>query len=146
MRISDWSSDVCSSDLPIQPDSSAVDPFYVESRYTTADFFPMFGTRFRYGRSWNADDDEAKAREVVINGELNERLFGGADSVGRSLRIADASFRIIGVLADWEPNPHFYDLNTGSYGRTEQAFVPLPPALVLKMEHKGPNRSPAREN
>jgi len=125
--------------VPIQPDASAVDPFYVESRYTTADFFPMFGTRFRYGRGWNAADDEAKAREVVINGELNERLFGGADSVGRNLRLADASFRIIGVLDDWAPNPHFYDLNTGSYGRTEQVFVPLQTALDLKMEHNGSN-------
>lgn len=123
--------------VPVQPDSAAIDSFYVEARYTTADFFPMFGTRFRYGRGWSAADDEAKAREVVINGELSERLFGGADSVGRTLRIADATFRIIGVLDDWAPSPHFYDLNTGAYGYTEQVFIPLSTALDLHADHNG---------
>jgi len=123
--------------VPIQPDSSALDPFYVEARYTTADFFPMFGTRFRYGQGWAAADDEARARDVVINSELNQRLFAGADSVGRTLRIANAAFRVVGVLDDWAPSPHFYDLNTGSYGYTEQVFVPLQTALGLHMDHNG---------
>jgi putative ABC transport system permease protein len=125
--------------VPIQPEVSSIDPFYVEARYTTADFFPMFGVRFAHGRGWSAADDEANAREVVINGNLNRRLFGGADSVGRTLRIADATFRIIGVLDDWNPSPHFYDLNTGSYGYVEQVFVPLQTALDLHMEHNGSN-------
>jgi putative ABC transport system permease protein len=125
--------------VPIQPDSSALDPFYVEARYTSADFFPMFGTRFRYGQGWSAADDEARAREVVLNSEVNQRLFGGADSVGRTLRIADTAFRIVGVLDAWAPSPHFYDLNTGSYGYTEQVFIPLQTALGLHMEHNGSN-------
>jgi len=125
--------------VPVQSDSAAVDPFYVEARFTTADFFPMFGTRFRHGGSWNAGDDEAKARDVVINGELNDRLFGGADSVGRTLRIADTDFRIVGVLEDWAPNLRFYDLNTGSFGRTDQVFVPLQTAMSLKLERQGSN-------
>ncbi|MFC5439388.1 ABC transporter permease [Rhodanobacter ginsenosidimutans] len=125
--------------VPVQSDSAVVDPFYVEARFTTADFFPMFGAPFRYGRGWNAFDDETRARDVVINGELNGRLFGGADSVGRTLRIADTRFRIVGVLDDWAPNPHFYDLNTGSFGRTEQVFVPLQTAMGLKLERHGSN-------
>jgi len=123
--------------VPLQPDSSALEPFYVEARYTTADFFPMFGTRFRYGQGWAAADDEARAREVVVNSDLNQRLFGGTDSVGRTLRIANAEFRIVGVLDHWEPSPHFYDLNTGSYGYAEQVFVPLQTALGLHMDHIG---------
>lgn len=123
--------------VPVQPDSAASDPFYVEARYTTADFFPMFGAPFRYGHGWNADDDEAKVREVVISSALNERLFGGADSVGRTLRMADNLFRIVGVLGDWAPSPHFYDLTTGSYGYTEQVFIPLQSALDLHLQHEG---------
>ena len=125
--------------VPIQPDSSTLDPFYVEARYTSADFFPMFDTPFLYGQGWNAADDEARARDVVINSELNQRLFAGADSVGRTLRIANTAFRIVGVLHDWAPSPHFYDLNTGSYGYTEQVFVPLQTALGLHMDHNGSN-------
>ena len=123
--------------VPIQPDSAATDPFYVEARYTTADFFAMFGAPFRYGHGWSAADDEAKARDVVISSELNERLFGGADSVGRTLRMADSLFRIVGVLGDWAPSPHFYDLNTGSYGYAEQVFMPLQTALDLHVAHNG---------
>jgi len=123
--------------VPIQPDSAAIDPFYVEARYTTADFFAMFGAPLRYGHGWDAADDEAKARDVVIGSELNERLFGGANSVGRTLRIADSLFRIVGVLGDWALSPHFYDLNTGSYGYAEQVFMPLQTALDLHMGHNG---------
>ncbi|WP_426662675.1 ABC transporter permease [Rhodanobacter aciditrophus] len=123
--------------VPIQPDSAAIDPFYVEARYTTADFFAMFEAPFRYGRGWDAADDEAKARDVVISSELDERLFGGANSVGRTVRIADSLFRIVGVLGDWAPSPHFYDLNTGSYGYAEQVFIPLQTALDLHLDHNG---------
>lgn len=125
--------------VPVQPDAAATDPFYVEARYTTADFFTMFDAQFRYGRSWDADDDEAKARDVVISSALNERLFGGTNSVGRTLRMADSLFRVVGVLGDWAPSPHFYDLNTGSYGYAEQVFIPLPSALDLHLQHEGSN-------
>ncbi|WP_329741141.1 ABC transporter permease [Dyella sp. A6] len=123
--------------VPIQPDDTAIDPFYVRARYTTADFFPMFGVKFLYGRGWDATDDHAKAHDVVITRSLDQRLFGGADSVGRTLRMADTVFRIIGVIGDWHPEPHFYDLNTGSYGGAEQVFVPLQTALDLHLKHEG---------
>ncbi|MDE2247098.1 MAG: ABC transporter permease [Xanthomonadaceae bacterium] len=125
--------------VPIQPDSAAIDPFYVEARYTTADFFAMFGAPLRYGNGWDEADDEAKARDVVIGSELNERLFGGANSVGRTLHIAGSLFRIVGVLDHWAPSPHFYDLNTGSYGYAEQVFMPLQTALDLHLDHNGSN-------
>ena len=123
--------------VPVQPDASAVDPFYVEARYTTGDFFAMFGAPFRYGGGWDAAADEAKSREVVISSELNDRLFGGANSIGRTLRVGGAALRITGVLEDWHPDPHFYDLNTGSYAYAEQVFVPLLTALDLHMQHDG---------
>ncbi|MGN6281703.1 ABC transporter permease, partial [Frateuria sp.] len=97
--------------VPVQPDVAAIDPFYVEAFYTTADFFPMFEVPFLYGHAWSVADDEGKAREVVIGRELNNQLFGGKDSVGRELRLAGTSYRIAGVLDDWRPVPHFYDLN-----------------------------------
>jgi len=125
--------------VPIQPDSAAIDPFYVEARYTTADFFAMFGAPFRYGGGWDAADDEAKARDVVINSGLNERLFGGANSVGHTLHMAGSLFRIVGVLDHWAPSPHFYDLYTGSYGYTEQVFLPLQTALDMHLAHNGSN-------
>ena len=125
--------------VPIQPASSAIDPFYVEARYTTADFFAMFGAPFLYGRGWTEADDGARARDVVITRKLNDKLFDGADSVGRTLRIGGTTFRIVGVLDTWRPNPHFYDLTTGSYNYYEQVFLPLQTALEQHYEHNGSN-------
>jgi putative ABC transport system permease protein len=123
--------------VPIQPAQSALDPFYVEARYTTADFFAMFNAPFRYGRGWSASDDESKARQVVISRELNDKLFGGANSVGRTLRMNDSAFQIVGVLDRWQPNPHFYDLNTGSFAYGEQVFLPLQTMIDLLLAHNG---------
>ena len=123
--------------VPIQPTQSGLDPFFVEARYTTADFFPMFGAPFLYGHGWSASDDEAKAREVVISRELNDKLFAGANSVGRNLRMNGTAFQVIGVLDAWEPNPHFYDLNTGSFAYAEQVFLPLQAMTDLVLPHNG---------
>ncbi|WP_449427635.1 ABC transporter permease [Rhodanobacter umsongensis] len=123
--------------VPLQPEQSSLDPFYVDARYTTADFFAMFDAPFLYGRGWTEVDGEAKAREVVIAKSLNEKLFAGANSVGRTLRMAGTSFRIVGVLDSWRPNPHFYDLNTGSYAYGEQVFLPLQTMLELRLDRNG---------
>ena len=123
--------------VPIQPDASVLDPFYEDARYTTADFFPMFGVPLQYGHAWNAADDDAKARVVVISAQLNAKLFGGADSTGQVLRLADTPFRIIGVLGDWRPNPNFYDLNRRSYNEDEGVYVPLSTSQDVGMDHDG---------
>ena len=126
-------------EVPIQPEGSALDPFYVDARYTTADFFAMFGTPFRFGHGWSAADDEAKARQVVISRDLDAKLFGGANSVGRTLRISGTAFQIVGVLDHWQPNPHFYDLDTGSYAAGEQVFLPLQTMIDLHLSRDGSN-------
>jgi len=123
--------------VPLDPQQANMDPFYVEARYTTADFFPMFDTPFLFGRAWTAAEDEAQAREVVIARSLNDKLFAGADSVGRTLRMAGVSWRIVGVLDQWQPNPHFYDLNTGSYAYAEQVFLPLQTMVGLRLGRNG---------
>jgi putative ABC transport system permease protein len=123
--------------VPIQPDSSSLDPFYVEARYTSADFFAMFDAPFLYGHGWSGADDESHARDVVITRELDDKLFNGADSTGRTLRIGGTTFRIAGVLDRWHPNPHFYDLDTGAYDYYEQVFLPLQTALELHYDRNG---------
>jgi putative ABC transport system permease protein len=123
--------------VPVQPTQANLDPFYVDARYTTADFFPMFDTPFEYGRAWTAAEDEAAARVAVISSSLNMKLFGGKNSVGQTLRADDVDLRIIGVLSDWRPNPHFYDLYLGQYGENEDVFVPLSTSQDLKYAHSG---------
>lgn len=121
----------------VQPSDATIDPYMAEARYTTADFFTMFDVPFRHGSGWSETDDEAHARDVVISKKLNDKVFGGGNSVGKTLRLQSADFRVVGVLDAWRPAPHFYDLNIGRYGESEEVFVPLETALELEMGRNG---------
>ncbi|MDQ0008239.1 putative ABC transport system permease protein [Luteibacter jiangsuensis] len=123
--------------VAIQPAQSALDPFYEPARYTTADFFSMFDVPFKYGHAWGASEDAARAAVVVISNKLNDKLFGGGDSRGRMLRADGHALRIIGVLGDWRPNPHFYDLNVKNYGSDEGVYLPLSTSQDLHLAHLG---------
>ncbi|KAB7765860.1 ABC transporter permease [Xanthomonas maliensis] len=120
----------------IQPLSSGLKPFKSHVRFTSADFFPMFEAPFLYGHAWTATEDQRHERVVVISKQLNEKLFDGADSVGRELRMDKNTFRILGVLDSWEPSPRFYDV-TDTYGSDEQAYLPFSVAMDLQMSRNG---------
>jgi putative ABC transport system permease protein len=123
--------------VPVQPAQADLDPFFSSARYTPADFFAMFDVPFLYGHGWSASEDDARARVAVITRELNDKLFGGKDSVGESVRVNDADLRVVGVLDAWRPNPHFYDLNMGRYEDSEDVFVPLSTSRDLKLGRNG---------
>ena len=115
------------SQVKLTPQTQEGKPFYADGVMTTADFFPMFDTPFQYGAGWTTADDDSRAQVVVIAGFLNDKLFGGANSVGRTIRIEDHDFRIIGVLKPWAPQPRFYALHLGSrdYGKGDAVYMPL---------------------
>ncbi|HEV2679901.1 MAG TPA: FtsX-like permease family protein, partial [Rhodanobacter sp.] len=98
---------------------------------TTADFFPMFDVPFQYGGGWTAQDDAQRARVAVISSDLNNKLFAGANSVGRTLRLKDADVRIVGVLAPWRPSPLFYEVAGGNYANGQTAGFYGKPEGVL---------------
>ena len=123
--------------VAVQPAQSTLDPFYESARYTTADFFPMFAVPFLYGRGWGGAEDDGSARVVVISSQLNDKLFGGKDSTGQMLQLGDTLFRIIGVLGDWHPTPHFYDLNETDYGDNEGIYMPLSTSQDVGYDHDG---------
>ena len=123
--------------MAVQPQDGKTPPFHAESRYTSADFFRMFDVPFRYGNGWTAGEDEGRANVAVISKALNDKLFGGADSVGRTLVADKTSFRIVGVMDDWRPVPKFYDLTNDRFTEVEQVFVPFQTALVLNLGTSG---------
>lgn len=123
--------------LAVEPTTPGIAAFIVDSRYTSADFFPMFETPFKYGGGWARGSDDSRERVAVISSELNERLFGDADSVGRTVRLDGTDFRILGVLDDWRPTPRFYDMNLDRFGEVEQVFVPLSTAIELQLGRNG---------
>lgn len=115
------------SQVKVTPQTQDGKSFYADGVMTTTDFFPMFDAPFRYGTGWASADDESREQMVVIAGFLNDKLFGGANSVGRMIRIDDHDFRIIGVLRPWAPQPRFYAVHLGGrdYGKGEAVFMPL---------------------
>ena len=123
--------------LVVSSDKPGVSPRLVDARYASSDFFPMFDVPLRYGRGWTANEDEAKARVLVISKELNDKQFGGTDSTGKSMRIDGNEFRIIGVLGSWRLAPRFYDLYNDSYGKTEGVFLPFSTSRDLTMGTQG---------
>ena len=100
-------------------------PEPVRTRVTSADFFTMFDVPFLYGGGWRPAADAAAEPVVVLSKHENETLFGGANSVGRIIRVNDVEFRVVGVLDDWLPHPKFYDLTGDSFGAPEDTFIPF---------------------
>jgi len=102
------------------------------------EFFPMLDVPFLFGSGWSAADDDQHARVVVISKSLNQRLFGGTNSVGRGIRLDTHSYRISGVLDDWHPQPKFYDLaNAKVFGTADQVFLPFATAIDEQLPTSG---------
>ncbi|OOG66137.1 ABC transporter ATP-binding protein [Rhodanobacter sp. B04] len=121
--------------LLVRPARTGLRPFYVDGRYATADFFAMFGVPFLRGQGWSAAEDDGRARVVVLGDTLSRKLFGTSDSVGRMVRFGDADLRVIGVTADWHPQPMFYaDASSKAFGEADQFFLPLATAMDLKFD------------
>jgi putative ABC transport system permease protein len=102
---------------------------------TTSDFFAMFDAPFQYGGGWTAADDESRTQVVVIADFLNDKLFGGANSVGRIIphqrsrsahrRRAEALGAATALLRA--------GLGGRSYGDGDAVFLPLQTARAAKM-------------
>jgi putative ABC transport system permease protein len=123
--------------VAMQGPDERTDPFYSASRYTTADFFPMFDTPFRYGRGWTATEDDNRSRVAVLGSDLNDKLFHGEDSTGRMVHADGHDLRVIGVLKPWRPAPHFFDLNVGTYSGQDDVFIPLSTARDFLLTRAG---------
>jgi putative ABC transport system permease protein len=123
----------------LMPPNPQLLPFQVHIRAAYTDFFRMFDVPFRFGGPWSPADDENRADVVVITRELNDKLFGGSNSVGKTLNLDNHDYRIAGVLDRWEPIPKFYDLNNDKYGKSEDLFMPFTRAVQGEMSSWGNN-------
>lgn len=74
-----------SSQVVTPPEREASKPFSAEIRVTTFEFFKAFDAPFLFGSGWSRADDDSAAAVVVLSKFMNDRLFHGANSVGRSV-------------------------------------------------------------
>jgi putative ABC transport system permease protein len=109
----------------LSTEDGAVQPERVLTRVTSADFFAAFDVPFQYGGTWSAEADRGPEPVMVISRTMNEKYFGGANSVGREIRWDDREFRIVGVRDHWQPMPTFYDVNNGNLQESEDVYIPF---------------------
>jgi putative ABC transport system permease protein len=125
------------SSLIIEPVDEDEMPFETGARVATADFFSMFNVPFIYGSGWDRATDAAAEPVVVLTRQLNERLFGGRDSVGERLLMQGTYFQVAGVIDTWEPTPRFFDPINGAFQETNEMFIPYSLALSLELQSTG---------
>lgn len=121
----------------VEPAGEEARPFDTSGRATYADFFPMFDVPFLFGGAWDAQADRDGEQVAVLAKGFNERLFGGEDSVGRSVRLSGRTYRVAGVLDDWRPLPKFYDMNNNAIEPPADIFVPFSLVATLGLPRHG---------
>ena len=125
------------SGLVLEPQGEGERPFSIDTRNTWADFFPMFDLRFIYGSGWDDSADTNLERVVVLSKEINERVFGGENSVGRSVRLNGRDFQVVGVLDEFMPVPKFYDVTNDPFGEAEEIYIPFNIAVEYELPRNG---------
>lgn len=125
------------SSLVLEPQGEDERPFSVDTRNTWADFFPMFDLRFIYGNGWDTVADRNLERVVVLSREINEKVFGGEDSVGRNVRLNGMDFQVVGVLDEFLPTPKFYDVTNGAFNEPEEIYIPFNIAVEYELPRNG---------
>ncbi|WHZ17881.1 MAG: ABC transporter, ATP-binding protein [Rhodanobacteraceae bacterium] len=129
--------------LLVTPQRANLQPFDINGRYATSDFFAMFGVPFMAGSGWTAGDDVTHAHVVVLAESLARKLFGDANPVGQTVELgnngsAPNEFRVIGVTRDWAPRPMFYEDSAGKpYSDADEFFLPLTASIDLKLDFNG---------
>lgn len=127
--------------LVITPDDPGQLPFEVTARVTSSNFFSMFEVPFLYGGGWDKRADRNRSQVIVLSKKINNRLFGGANSVGRTITVNDRKFTVVGVRDEWEPLPRFYDVTNSAYLPVEDVFIPLSLTPVMKINSNGSSNS-----
>jgi len=123
----------------LTPSNPDLLPFQVQIRAAYTDFFGMFDTPFLMGGPWSAADDNGRTDVVVISHELNDKIFGGANSIGKTVNLDDHEYRVVGVMGFWDPIPKFYDLNNSAYGKSADVYLPFTRAIEGHMPSWGNN-------
>jgi len=101
--------------------TGAADPERSQSVRASANLFPLLGVAPALGRTFTSDEEQQKARVVVMSHGLWQRRFGASPNIlGQTLEIDGVSSQVIGVMPErfqfpgrdidlWEPQSVFSD-------------------------------------
>jgi putative ABC transport system permease protein len=123
--------------LFITPDPKAGRPYEETIRMVFSDFFPMFEVPFQYGSGWDKRADAKPEPVVVIDDATNKKLFGGVNSVGRTVHIDDRDFKVAGVLAPWRPAVRYFDMTGFAAAAPDAVYMPFNFTPLMKIRTRG---------
>jgi putative ABC transport system permease protein len=121
----------------VHPDPKIGRPYSSDIRLVFADFFTMFNVPFQYGGPWDKAADAKPEMVIVIDQDTNQKLFGGANSVGRTVRLEDRNYKVVGVLGPWNPPLRFYDPTQGLGPKVEPIYMPFNFTPILEIQTYG---------
>ncbi len=113
------------SGFSVHTDNKNIKPFLEATRLTNRDLFSLFDLEFIYGSAWSTQQEQSATPVVVIAKSLNDKLFGGENSVGKIINLNNISVQIVGVMNDWPTHVKYFDLNNGAFQKPEKIFLPL---------------------
>ena len=109
-------------------ESNSMKRFDSDVRATTPGFFELTNAPFAYGAAF----EKSRGMEIVIGDELNQKIFAGKNSVGKTLELDGELLTIVGVLKPWILRPLFYHPTEGrAFNETDDIFAPLETAIDL---------------
>lgn len=67
---------------------------------TSAEYLEVEGGEVETGRFFTDEEDEGLARVLVLGSTVKEELFGQNEAVGQTVRLKNAGYTVIGVMAE----------------------------------------------
>lgn len=105
---------------PVATDAAGSNAVSAERAAIGPSFFSALDVPLRVGRAFTLQDSTT-SRTAIVNDALASRLFPGRDAIGGRVWIAQASYDIVGVVADYADRP--FEIRHAA----PKIFVPLPP-------------------
>ncbi|WMS89085.1 ABC transporter permease [Pleionea litopenaei] len=121
----------------IEPEGEDTLPIEATGRAAFGDFFSMFKTPFLFGGAWNRDVDNNEQMVTVLSREMNDKVFGGENSVGKYVTIGGQSYQVVGVLDDFSPVPKYYDVTNGPFNDPEDYYIPFNLVASQQLDRSG---------
>jgi putative ABC transport system permease protein len=94
---------------------------------------------FQYGGPWTKAADAKPEQVMVIDDATNQKLFGGANSVGKTVRLGTRDYRVVGVLKPWRPPVRLFEMNRNAGGDPEPIYIPFNLVEPLQIRSYGNN-------
>jgi putative ABC transport system permease protein len=123
----------------VHPDPKVARPYQPNVRLAMADFFDIFNLKFRYGGPWSKAADAKPEQVVVIDHATNQKLFGGENSVGRTLRLESRNYKVVGVLEPYRPPLRLWEMIRNGHGAPEPIYIPFNLVAPLEIWSRGNN-------